>query len=138
MFLISLSSEWTSFCQVCFSSCWLTKNSWTTSTYNNSFWMTEYSRTNETRIKIFTLSNTYIWKHPGHFTSMKNEFGVGTSLFNLCLLCSLSGVGCNKSSSKNPYIHISIYCSHFVLSVKIFYSYHFVSLLFSQHTKRKR
>lgn len=26
-----------------------------------------------------------IWKHPGHFTSMKNEFGSGTTFFNLCV-----------------------------------------------------
>ena len=35
----------------------------------------------------------------GHLTSMKNELGVGTSLFNLCLSFWFFAVGCNRSVS---------------------------------------
>ena len=38
-------------------------------------------------------------KHPGHFTSMKNEFGVCTNRFNLCLFASTDGSGCSRSIS---------------------------------------
>jgi len=39
-------------------------------------------------------------KQPGHLTSMKNEFGDCTSLFNLCFLASTAGSGCSRSHSR--------------------------------------
>lgn len=41
----------------------------------------------------------YMLKHPWHFTSMKNEFGEGTSLFILCFFFSHSAGGFSKSIS---------------------------------------
>ena len=38
-------------------------------------------------------------KQPGHFTSMKKEFGDCTRRFSLCLRCSSSRGGCSRSTS---------------------------------------
>lgn len=48
---------------------------------------------------------TYMVKHPGHFTSMKNELGDCTSRFNLCFLASTAGSGCSRSHSRAYAVH---------------------------------
>jgi len=41
----------------------------------------------------------HMLKHPGHFTSMKNEFGVCTRRLSLWRRCSSSRGGCRRSTS---------------------------------------
>lgn len=45
------------------------------------------------------LNTVVMLKHPGHFTSMKNELGDCTNRFSLCWLLSASADGCSRSIS---------------------------------------
>ena len=47
---------------------------------------------------------TYMLKQSGHFTSMKNEFGVCTNRFSLCRLASTEGSGCSRSISYGDWV----------------------------------
>lgn len=70
---------------------------------------------------------TYMLKHPGHLTSMKNEFGVCTKRFNLWVAFSSEAEGCNKSRAYDHYhctrinspsvLHHSSYNGHPILDV---------------------
>ena len=42
-----------------------------------------------------------MWKHPGHFTSMKKLLGACMSLFNLCLRLSSLCDGNRRSDNDN-------------------------------------
>ena len=55
------------------------------------------SKHNKTSINTKKNKNTLYHLLPGHLTSIKYEFGDGTSLLNLCFLLSSSNEGCNKS-----------------------------------------
>ena len=55
------------------------------------------SKYNTTPINTRKYKKYIYYLLPGHLTSIKYEFGDGTSLLNLCFLLSSSNEGCNKS-----------------------------------------